>query len=154
VSGKKVALVLGATVLLVVVVSQLWFVRASLDLTARAEGRVIDGRVTTDLPDGARLYYEVYPLLDDLEFADVTSGELTVVGGATEFAADLSGTSWSTNEVEVVVSFHMIETEQPAHLVEMFGRNGERLSGAGIYRSDDGYKVMAVSTIVVLEAAP
>jgi hypothetical protein len=48
----------------------------------------------------------------------------------------------------------MIDTEQPAQLVEMFGRNGERLSGPGIYRSDDGYNVMATEMTVVLQSAP
>ena len=116
----------------------------SLELTTSV---VESGRMrlvgTTDLPDGALLGYLVeHDGFASGDFDGQLQGLMSVAGGA--FDADLDLEGWPTGHAFVWVSFGMNpsgDAEQPASLVETYGKRGEQLVGPNVVGSGDSKKI-------------
>jgi hypothetical protein len=129
-------------------------VSASMALDPTANGRVIQVAATTDLPDGARIFYYFYHERNDVEWTGGlppynVQGYTEVAGGKFRFEGDLS--TWPPGVVTIWAEFAVYEGEQPAHILELFGQLGERLGGPqSSYADSSDYKQLYVETDVTL----
>lgn len=109
---------------------------------------------STDLPDGARVFYYFYHERNDVEWTGGmppynVQGYTEVEGGSFTFEGDLS--TWPAGSVTVWAEFNVYEGEQPPHILERFGANGERLGGPqSSYADSSDYKMLYVETVVTI----
>ena len=107
---------------------------ATIDLTATVSGRTVSVEGTTDLPDGAVIYYTFWrDLNDDTAWVD---GNAHIERGRLVFAGDLSG--WSPGRGTVEVDFGVDGDEQPRAVIDRFGSQGEHLAGPQVYVDSPG----------------
>lgn len=121
-------------------------ITASMALSPTVNDGVIRVSVSTDLPDGARVWYYFYA---ERRANHNVQGRAEVEGGSFSFERDLS--TWPPGPVTVSVQFDVYEGEQPAHILELFGPNGERLGGPqASYADSSDYKMLYVETEVTI----
>ena len=118
-----------------------------LSMAPRVEDQGILVEGTTDLPDGARIAYEVtheaFGTSDDLEdatwdlFAD---GSVAVRGG--RYSATVPVAGWPAGAVTVWVAFQPdfseavdAENGQPAGVIDRYGEMGANLTGSNVSES-------------------
>ena len=127
-------------------------ITASMALSPTVNDGVVRVSASTDLPDGARIWYYFYHERNDVEWTGGlppynVQGYTEVEGGSFSFEGDL--TTWPPGAVTVWAQFDVHEDEQPPHILELFGPNGERLGGPqASYADSSDYKMLYVETEV------
>jgi hypothetical protein len=127
-------------------------IAASIALRPSVADGVVRVSASTDLPDGARIFYYFYHERNDVEWAGGlppynVQGYTDVQGGAFTFEGDL--TTWPPGSVVVWAQFDVYEGEQPPHILRLFGHNGERLGGPqASYADSSDHKMLYVETEV------
>jgi hypothetical protein len=118
----------------------------SLTMTARQEQKhlLIEGR--TDLPDGARIAWEVSP--SDPSVPNHSDGLADVSGGRWSASVDVA--DWQSGNVEVWAAFQTIlgtkETQMP-DIITKFGPMGEKLTGPNVTQAGDIRRVETTITV-------
>jgi hypothetical protein len=103
-------------------------------------------RGTTDLPDGARIFYSIGvgstpaegaggPYLDDT---------LTVMSGQFDEAVDIS--TFPSGPLTVWTAFDPTDQGQPAEVVQRFGADASGLRGPGVV-DDYGRRLIAIAVV-------
>ena len=129
-------------------------VTASMELRPTVADGVVSVAASTDLPDGARASYYFYHERNDVEWTGGlppynVQGYTEVEGGSFAFEGDL--TTWPPGSVTIWAQVDFYEGEQPPHILELFGRNGERLGGPqSSYADSSDYKMLYVETVVTI----
>jgi hypothetical protein len=111
------------------------------------DGRSLVIAGTTDLPDGARLSYEV----GHGDSWQKTSGTVACSNGRYRATQDLA--DWPAGTVTVIVTFYPGLSGQPEDLRKRCGDNGRYLTGPRVVEIG-GAKVAQVSARVILAARP
>jgi hypothetical protein len=123
-------------------------VPVSIALKATVDGRTVHVEGTTDIPDGAEVF--IYAAKNRSE-QYLSTASVRVVQG--RFATDLDLSSWPPGPVEVEAWFGVFEEyDQPAHVIERYGSEGELMIGPQVYVDSPGDpKELWAQTTVVLE---
>ena len=112
-------------------------VPATITPAVAVDGRLVHVTATTNLPDGAVISYyvgsEAHPDADD------HGGTAVVRGGRYEFVVDLS--DWPSGKATLYDEFSVSYyggNEQPQNVVDVFGSQGEHMSGPQVYVDSPG----------------
>lgn len=118
-------------------------IAATMTLSPTVNDGMLRISASTHLPDGAHVW--LYADHERNERYYDTQGYAEVEGGT--FTLERDVTEWLPGAVTVSAYFDVHEGEQPPHILELFGPNGERLGGpqASMAESSD-HKRLYVQT--------
>jgi hypothetical protein len=122
-------------------------VSATMQLEPTVEGNTVRVVGTTDLPDGAVIDYSFWR---DDAVNEGPAGAVEVLEGKFAFERDMTGQRRGRWDIEA--SFSTVwGTQQPKHVTDLFGAEGEHLAGPQVYVDSPGdAKQLLVTTSVTL----
>lgn len=114
-------------------------VPATITPKVAVDGHVVRVTGTTNLPDGALINYFFLPEVGQGQVTDEHGGTTEVHGNKYEVTADLS--DWPSGKVTVYNEFSVAYyggNEQPQNVIDVFGSQGEHMSGPQVYVDSPG----------------
>ncbi len=106
---------------------------ATMTVIPRISGSTLNVSGDTDLPDGSRIQYQIWP--GDLQTSEavvlgsLVNGELVVQKG--QFAKSVDVRSWPPGAIHVWVAFDPVP-DQPQAVIDRFGSDGHLLTGPDV----------------------
>ncbi len=112
----------------------------AITLAATLAGDQVMLSGTATVPDGAKVSYELrHPSLTDPAVCQVAGVSCLAVGAvpvaAGQWSATVDMTGWPAGTVSVWAGFQMdigMEEGQPTEIIELYGENGERITGESV----------------------
>ena len=124
-------------------------VEATMHTTVAVRGLTVQITGTTDLPDGAVIGYYFVHELGPLQGQEPDGGLTTVRNGRFDFQTDFTG--WPGGAIALFTEFGVGSGyDQPQGVIDLFGADGEGISGPQAYsESGDPPHLFATTTFVL-----